>query len=84
MTLKTKKTGKRLPTVASKCDRYGSSDKAAAAIVSSFLDDISSDFEVVDKSKTTGTERKEARNSVNYKRSFTNLHFALMAEKIKR
>lgn len=44
-------------------DRYGISDRAAAAIVSSVLHDISSYIEVVDKSKIC-RERKKKRNEL--------------------
>ena len=41
------------------CNRYGISDRAAAAILSSVLHDVSSDIEVVDKSKIRRERKKD-------------------------
>ena len=67
----TKNTVKSLPMLSKTCDRYGISDRAAAAIVSSVLHDISSDIEVVDKSKIR-RERKKDRSELYKQR--TQLH----------
>lgn len=68
---KTTKSVKSLPMLSKTCDRYGISDRAAAAIVSSVLHDVSSDIEVIDKSKIR-RERKKERNEL-YKQQ-TQLH----------
>lgn len=48
---KRKKSMKKFPALAKTCDRYGVSDRAAAAIASAVLHDVRSDIGVIDKSK---------------------------------
>lgn len=57
-----KKTIRSFPTVAKTSDRYGVSDRAAAAIASAVLHDISSDIEVIDKSKIRRERKKHVMN----------------------
>ncbi|XP_050308327.1 uncharacterized protein LOC126744782 [Anthonomus grandis grandis] len=54
---------KRFPTLSKTADRYGVSDRAAAAIASAVLHDISSDVEVIDKSKLR-RERQKLRDTL--------------------
>lgn len=61
--------------LAKTCDRYGISDKAAAAIVCSVLHGISSDNEVVDKSKI-GRATKKERNEL--RKQQTQLHLTAL------
>lgn len=67
-----KKTIRSFPTVAKTSDRYGVSDRAAAAIASAVLHDISSDIEVIDKSKIR-RERKKTRNELLQKQCNQNM-----------
>lgn len=51
------------PTLSKTCDRYGVSDRAAAAIASSVLFDIGSDIDVIDRHKLR-RQRTKTRNKL--------------------
>lgn len=53
-----------LPTLSNTCDRYGVSDRAAAAIASSVLHDIGSDLEVIDRHKLRRERSKNRQKLV--------------------
>lgn len=60
------------PILAKTCDRYGVSDRAAAAIASAVLHDIRSNIQVIDKSKLR-RERKKVRDDVMSKQKCTDI-----------
>lgn len=60
---KIKKKTLNFPTLSKTCDRYGVSDRAAAAIASSVLFDIGSDVEVIDRHKLR-RERTKTREKI--------------------
>lgn len=58
-----KKSNFCLPSLSKTCDRYGVSDRAAAAIASAVLHDIKSDVEIIDRSKLR-RERSKSRKEI--------------------
>lgn len=60
------------PTLSKTCDRYGVSDRAAAAIASSVLFDIGSDFEIIDRHKVR-RERSKIREKLMKNSTVTEL-----------
>lgn len=68
-----------LPTVARVCDRFGISDRAAAALSTAVLEDmrlISSDkSEVIDKNKIRREKKKERKSLTHYPQSINALYF---------
>lgn len=60
---KNKPTSISFPTLSKTCDRYGVSDRAAAAIASSVLHDIKANINVVDRHKLR-RERIKTRDSI--------------------
>ncbi|CAG9791464.1 unnamed protein product [Diatraea saccharalis] len=69
---KIKKSTLNFPTLSKICDRYGVSDRAAAAIASSVLFDIGSDVEIIDRHKLR-RERTKTREKIMENAAVTEL-----------